>query len=249
MVLEMDGRYDHIIVDALESVAKALHGKHNRADDKLCCLKKFQRDNPLKFKGRYDPEGALAWLKEIEKIFRVMACIEEHKALFGTHMLSEESEDWWDNTHQRLEVNGTEVAWVVFRERFLEKYFPEDVRSKKEIEFLELKQINSTVAEYAAKFDELVIGYQEIRRFSVLVKKCIIYDKDIIAQSGHYKSIIEKKWKGPFRGKAYVTTVDKGKQKTTFENKPSGGGAFTLVQYYKGYCSMCSVTSDLVSRP
>jgi len=35
---------------------------------------------------------------------------------------------------------------------FLEKYFPEDVRNKKEMEFLELRQGSMTVAEYAAKF-------------------------------------------------------------------------------------------------
>lgn len=51
----------------------------------------------MTFKGRYDPEGAHAWLKEIEKIFRVMICNEEKKVLFGTHMLSEEAEDWWNN--------------------------------------------------------------------------------------------------------------------------------------------------------
>ena len=39
---------------------------------------------------------------------------------------------------------------------FLEKYFPKDVRNKNEMEFLELKQGNMTVAEYAAKFEELV---------------------------------------------------------------------------------------------
>jgi len=38
----------------------------------------------------------------------------------------------------------------------LEKYFPEDVRNKKEMEFLKLKQANMTMAEYAAKFEELV---------------------------------------------------------------------------------------------
>lgn len=49
------------------------------------------------FKGRYDPEGAHAWLEEIEKIFRVIAYAEEHKVLFRTHILSEETGDWWDN--------------------------------------------------------------------------------------------------------------------------------------------------------
>lgn len=91
---------------------------------------------------------------------------------------------------------------------FLEKYFPEDVRNKKEIEFLGIKQGNSIVAKYAAKFEKLVkfcphynsviaegskcikfesslhpeikrgIKYQEIHWFSVLVNKCRIYDED-----------------------------------------------------------------------
>lgn len=38
---------------------------------------------------------------------------------------------------------------------FLENYFSTDIRIKKEIEFLELKQGNMTVADYAPKFEEL----------------------------------------------------------------------------------------------
>lgn len=50
-----------------------------------------------KFKSRYDPEGAHAWLKKIENIFRVMACTEEYKVFFGTYMFSKEVKDWWNN--------------------------------------------------------------------------------------------------------------------------------------------------------
>lgn len=39
----------------------------------------------------------------------------------------------------------------MFRAKFLENHFPEDVRSKKEFEFLKLKQGNMTVVEYTAK--------------------------------------------------------------------------------------------------
>lgn len=90
---------------------------------------------------------------------------------------------------------------------FIKNYFPEEVRSKKEIEFLELKQGNSAIVKYVAKFEELVkfcphynssaaegskcikfesglrpeikkdIGYQEIQ-FFMLVNKCKIYDED-----------------------------------------------------------------------
>ena len=148
------------------------------------------------------------WLKAIEKIFRTMACSDAQPVQFETHMLTEEAEDWWDNTRQRLADVGTEITWVVFRDEFLRKYFPEDVRGKKEIEFLELKQGSMTVAEYAAKFEALVkfcphynradtemskclkfenglrpkikqgIGYQQIRRYAELVDKSRIYDED-----------------------------------------------------------------------
>ena len=41
-----------------------------------------------------------------------------------------------------------------FKSEFLKKYFPEDLRNKKEVEFLNLKQGDLSVAEYAAKFEE-----------------------------------------------------------------------------------------------
>lgn len=39
-----------------------------------------------------------------------MECTEEYKVFLGTHMLFEEAEDWWDNTHQRLEVVGAKIT-------------------------------------------------------------------------------------------------------------------------------------------
>lgn len=44
----------------------------------------------------------------------------------------------------------------MFRAHFLEKYFPKDVRSKKEIKFLNLKLGNMIVVKYASKFKEMV---------------------------------------------------------------------------------------------
>ena len=116
----------------------------------------------------------------------------------------------------------------------MEKYFPADVHNKKEIEFLNLSKRNMSVADYAAKFEELVIfcphyntvdaneskcimfesgifpeikqfiGYQEIRQFLVLVKKCRIYDEDNRARSTYYKSDSDKKNGNQGRNKPYV---------------------------------------------
>ena len=55
-------------------------------------LDRFQRNNPPAFNGGYNPDGAQIWICEIEKIFRVMACLEEQKVTFGTYTLVKEAE-------------------------------------------------------------------------------------------------------------------------------------------------------------
>jgi hypothetical protein len=54
-------------------------------------------------------------------------------------MLAEKADDWWVSVQPVLEVGGAAATWVVFKREFLNRYFPEDVRGKKEIEFLKLK--------------------------------------------------------------------------------------------------------------
>jgi len=154
-----------------------------------------------------------------------MACLEGQKVAFGTYTLMEEAEYWWENTHQCLDAKGQDVTWDVFKKVFLEKYFPEDVRNKKEMEFLELKQGNMTIVEYAAKFEELVryfphyqgrdgesskcvkflnglrpevkqaMNYQGVRQFPLLVNICRIWDEDSQDIANYCKSI------GPMKNK------------------------------------------------
>lgn len=167
----------------------------------------------------YDPEGAEEWLREIEKIFSVITCEENQKALFAAYVLTEEAEDWWENTRPRLEgVGGAAIPWATFRQAFLEKYFPEDVRTKKEMEFLELKHGGMMVAEYAAKFERLVhycpqyhgeaeerskcvkfmnglrpeikmaVNYKGVYNFVQLTNMCQVYDEDQRAKTTFYRS-------------------------------------------------------------
>ncbi|XP_058726044.1 uncharacterized protein LOC131597356 [Vicia villosa] len=219
----MAGSNDAAIAAALEAMAQAMQNQPN-ADENVGSrsLVTFQRENPSVFKGMHDPDGALDWLKELERIFRVMDCTPAQKVRYGTHMLAKEADDWWLETLARLEASGEEVTWNVFRREFLRKYYPEDVRGKKEIEFLELTQGNKSVTEYAAKFTELIkfyphfdgegaefskcikfqnglrteikkaIGYQKIRVFSDLVDSCRIFEED---NNTHYKMVNDKKSK------------------------------------------------------
>ncbi|XP_050875816.1 uncharacterized protein LOC127079482 [Lathyrus oleraceus] len=78
-----------------------------------------------------------------------------------------------------MEDEGTEVTWAVFRTNFLEKYFLEDVRSKKPIEFLGLKQGNSAVVECAAKFEELVKFCPQYNSVTYEGSKCIKFESNL----------------------------------------------------------------------
>ncbi|XP_058757495.1 uncharacterized protein LOC131630767 [Vicia villosa] len=115
-----------MLAGAIGQIPPANAGNRNGDDDEYRAFGRFQRNNPPVFEGEHEPDKAQAWLKAIEKIFR------------------------------RFEEDGIEVTWDLFRDVFLENYFPEDCRGKKEVEFLELKQGNGTVAVYAANFQELI---------------------------------------------------------------------------------------------
>ncbi|XP_058765344.1 uncharacterized protein LOC131638813 [Vicia villosa] len=257
------GRNDDAIVDALRMLAGSLGqiphvnvGNRNGDDDEFRALGKFQRNNPPIFKGEHEPDKAQAWLKAIENIFQVMNCTDAHRVKFGTHMLEKEAEDWWSNAAQRFEEEGIQITWDLFRDAFLENYFPKYCRGKKEVEFLKLKQGNGTVAEYATKFQELIkycphynimnaerskclkflnslrhdikkaIDYQMITRFAELFNKSRIYDEDSRESASHYKASNDGKGKGQYRGKPY----DDKKKKSGYGGKPSGGGTSAPVK-------------------
>jgi len=237
----MARRNDAAIAAALEAVAQAVGQQPNvgAGNDGVRMLETFLSNHPPTFKGRYDPDGAQKWLKEVERILRVRQCSEVQKVRFGTHMLAEEADEWWVSLLPILEQDGTVVTWAVFRREFLDRYFPEDVLGNKEIEFLELKQGDMSITEYAAKFVELakfyphytpdtaefskcikfenglradikrVIGYQKIMNFSELVSSCRIYEEDTKA---YYKVMSERRGKGQqSRPKPYSAPTDKGK--------------------------------------
>lgn len=61
----------------------------------------------------------------------------------------------------------------------MRKYFLEDVRGKKDIEFLELKQGGLSVTQYAAKFVELVKFYSHYSEATTNFSKRIKFDNGL----------------------------------------------------------------------
>ncbi|XP_020208674.1 uncharacterized protein LOC109793620 [Cajanus cajan] len=159
-------------------------------------------------------------------------------------MLSGEAGIWWQGALQRMIAAGTQVNWENFKRLFLEKYFPRDVRHKKQVEFLELKQGEDSVADYVTKFEDLVrfcpmydgvgneedkcvkfvsglrpeikqvFNYQGITHYHELVNKCRVYDEDNRARVTHYKS------GGPMRNNKFGSS-SKGKPYTKFAGNSS----------------------------
>jgi len=105
-------------------------------------ITEFKKADPPKFEGGHNPGGAIKWLQEIEKILEAMECSDAQKVRCAAFMLMGEAENWWKHTKQVLQAAHTDITWAVFREEFLQRYFPDDIRRKKEIEFLALKQGN-----------------------------------------------------------------------------------------------------------
>jgi hypothetical protein len=138
---------DAVIAQALGSMAQVLAqaneqtavGHRDPGEAEEWRLDRFLRNSPPTFKGRYDPDGAQTWVQAMERIFRAMVTSEDQKVRLATHMLAEEAEYWWINAKGRLEAGGV-VTWARFKTEFLRKYFPEDLRTKKAVEFLNLKQ-------------------------------------------------------------------------------------------------------------
>jgi len=90
---------------------------------------------------RNDPDGAQTWLQGVDQIFHAMVTTDDQNVILATHMLMEEAKFWWVNANRRLEAGGAAVSWERLKEEFLKKYFPTDLRNKKEVMFLQLKKV------------------------------------------------------------------------------------------------------------
>ena len=155
----MENSRNHELTEAVQAIrdmaATLLRNQRQKETVESQGLEEFRRNKPPQFSGGYNPEKAELWIREIEKIFRVMNCTEKQKVNYAVFMLIGEAEYWWENTRKLLENGGININWEVFKTKFLKKYFPNDVRRTKEIEFMQLKQGNMSVGEYASKFEEL----------------------------------------------------------------------------------------------
>ena len=75
----------------------------NGADAKYQKFSEFRKMNPPSFKGAFNPDEADEWIKEIKKIYSVLACLETQKVAFATYMLKLDVEFWWKGAKSLME--------------------------------------------------------------------------------------------------------------------------------------------------
>ncbi|XP_058189421.1 uncharacterized protein LOC131307009 [Rhododendron vialii] len=117
-------------------------------------LNEFCKRRPPYFQGEPNPTAAEAWLAEIKKILETLDIQEaSNRIALATYQMQSEAQHWWDlmkNTH-----DVAAMTWDRFEEIFLDKYFPTPVKQALALEFMNLEQGTMTVAQYAARFEEL----------------------------------------------------------------------------------------------
>ncbi|MCI53802.1 hypothetical protein A2U01_0075049, partial [Trifolium medium] len=90
-----------------------------------------------------------------------------------------EANVWWKNARMRLGPGGIAIPWELFKREFLVKYFPVDVKNKKVVEFMELKQGSMTVADYAVKFETLCAFSPHYNTLEAEDDKCVKFESGL----------------------------------------------------------------------
>ncbi|KAK7301741.1 hypothetical protein RJT34_12613 [Clitoria ternatea] len=152
-------------------------GQTRAEDDHV--LDRFLKRKPSEFQGGRNLEAAFKWTQELERIFGGLRCTEAQKVECAVYVLRDEAENWWKIARSRFPEDDNQLTWNDFKTCFLEKYFPDTVRSRKELEFMELKQGSMTVEEYATRFEELCLFYPPFQQPGTESSKCLKFENGL----------------------------------------------------------------------
>ncbi|XP_015946130.1 uncharacterized protein LOC107471197 [Arachis duranensis] len=131
------------------------NGNHqNNGEEGLMMLSSFMKVHPLTFRGTSNPTEVDSWIQAMEWALQAQQVSKEQCVEFETYQLQGEAQYWWQGTRRILQPDGVVISWEVFHTEIYRKYFPSSVRNAKELELLQLKLSQMTVAEYTNRFKE-----------------------------------------------------------------------------------------------
>ncbi|XP_047313757.1 uncharacterized protein LOC124917349 [Impatiens glandulifera] len=113
--------------------------------------KQFMSFKPRDFKRSTDPMVAVEWIQSIKTIFEFMQCNNSDRLRCATFMFKDDARIWWQGAKSTLDLNA--ATWAEFKAVFYGKYFTLNTRNKLAREFLEIRQGDSSVADYVKNFE------------------------------------------------------------------------------------------------
>ncbi|XP_058784256.1 uncharacterized protein LOC131659028 [Vicia villosa] len=137
--------------------------------------------DPPEFAGGLDPVLAHDWLASMERIFQAIQCNEEEKVIFATQKMKGPTLRWWNTASTYFTTQEIPKDWHHFKAAFLEKYFPNSVRTEREWEFQNFKQGNMSVSEYSEKFEDMA-EYSRQREFTTYaecLRQCYVAENSL----------------------------------------------------------------------
>ncbi|KAK9951181.1 hypothetical protein M0R45_006639 [Rubus argutus] len=102
------------------------------------------------------PYEAEEWIYILEIHFEMMECTQVELCKVAACLLEGDARFWWDTIKRVTPPPLLEpMEWAEFKEKFLERFFPQVEKDKKEQEFIQVVQGRMTVIEYETKFTKL----------------------------------------------------------------------------------------------
>ena len=77
------------------------------------------------------------------------------KTKLVSYQLKEVEQVWLEKWRDQIPVRAVPVDWGVFKTTFLDRFFPIELREKKLLEFMNLRQRGMSLKEYSLKFTQL----------------------------------------------------------------------------------------------
>ncbi|XP_058760820.1 uncharacterized protein LOC131634182, partial [Vicia villosa] len=133
----------------------------------------FRMDLP-EFVGGLDSLLAHDWLAGMERVFQAIQCTEEENVIFTTQKMKGPALRWWNTTSTYFTTQEIPKDWQHFKVAFLEKYFPNSVRTQKEREFQNFKQGDMSVSEYAEN-----VSQREFTTYAECLRQCYVAENSL----------------------------------------------------------------------
>ena len=100
--------------------------------ERLPLLRQFQNLHPPSFRGATNPATAEAWIQKLEKMFKILKCIDAQKVELSAYMLEGEADDRWNGAQEGILRREERITWELFVRLFYHRYFSTAVRERKE---------------------------------------------------------------------------------------------------------------------